>query len=108
MALLFTVIFLSKTLISGRIAMVKCITPIPSICVAMFSGPISTSKMSSFEEEDSGNLFVELPDSWLCFESKFTSMDYMLELRHKWFAYFLFMLNKPGVPLEKVSFFSRF
>ena len=90
--------------ISGRIAMVKCITPIPSICVAMFSGPISTSKMSSFEEEDSGNLFVELPDSWLCFESKFTSMDYMLELRHKWFAYFLFMLNKPGVPLEQVSF----
>merc|ERR1719195_318250 len=86
---------------SGRVAMIKGVTPVPSICVAMFSGQISTSKMCSFEEEESNSLFVELSDSWLCFESKFACLDYMLELRHKWFAYFLQMLNKPGNFLEQ-------
>ena len=71
---------------------------------SLFLGLISTSKMCSFEEEESNSLFVELSDSWLCFESKFSCLDYMLELRHKWFAYFLQMLNKPGSFLGQVSF----
>ena len=95
---------------NGRIAMVKCVTPVPSLSVAMFGGPLTTPDTLKFgtrdpigDQTDGGQIMqVEFSD-WLCFESDFARLGSLLELRHKWFAYFIYMLQNPGKIVRKVS-----
>ena len=92
---------------SGRNAMVKCVSPISGLSVMLFAGPITLEDIKTMSEN--GNLFVEFTD-WLCFTSGENSLGCLLDLRQKWFAQFLCILQNPGQPNDEVTslnFFSN-
>ena len=85
---------------SGRNAMVKCVSPVSGLSVALFAGPITLEEIKTMSEND--NLFVEFTD-WLCFTSSENLLGCLLDLRQKWFAQFLCILQHPGQPTDEVS-----
>ena len=85
---------------SGRVALLKSVTPIQPKTIAMFAGPLSLEKVKIYQDQDQ-ECQVELTD-WLCFESNSFAINTLLELRQKWFAYFVCMLKNPGKPISQV------
>ena len=94
---------------SGRNAMVKCVSPVSGLNVALFAGPITLEGIQNVT--DSGNLYAEITE-WLCFQGTEDTLGCVLDLRQKWFAQFLCLLEHPEEPIDEVSLhslrFSRF
>ena len=86
---------------SGRNAMVKCVSPLSGLSVALFAGPITLESIKIVNEN--GNMFAEITE-WLCFQSNEILLGCLLDLRQKWFAQFLCMLQNPGNHTDEVIF----
>ena len=80
---------------SGRVAMVKGVSPIHTSVVAMFAGPMTISNLKTCAMDDEQRLQVNFSD-WLAFEGPAMVMDSLLAIRNKWFSYFATLLQNPG------------
>ena len=58
-------------------------------------------------EDQNSNLLVEFTE-WLCFKSDQKSMSLLLDLRRKWFAYFIKRLQSNDSAIVEVSNFKEF
>lgn len=79
---------------TGRVAAIKTVTSVSSLMVALFSGPMTMTN-AQWCESDENQVAIELTD-WLCFEGFSDGMEVLLQLRQKWFAYFISMLKWPN------------
>ena len=85
---------------SGRNAMVKVVSPVSALNVALFAGPITLEGIQNVS--DNNNLYAEVTE-WLCFQGTEETLGCVLDLRQKWFAQFLCLLQHPEEPTDEVN-----
>ena len=88
---------------SGRNAMVKVVSPVSALNVALFAGPITLEGIQNMLDNE-GNLYAEVTE-WLCFQGTEETLGCVLDLRQKWFAQFLCLLEHPEEPTDEVKIF---
>ena len=86
---------------SGRNAMVKVVSPVSALNVALFAGPITLEGIQNMSDNE-GNLYAEVTE-WLCFQGTEETLGCVLDLRQKWFAQFLCLLEHPEEPTDEVK-----
>merc|ERR1712001_180802 len=62
-----------------------------STTIALLVGPMNTSNLKAIKG-DNQDMLVEFTD-WLCFKSEQHQMSLLLDLRQKWFSYFISRLQ---------------
>ena len=102
---------------AGRLALVRGVTMVSPIAIALFAGPIreQTSTLDSekmIEDEDSeseadekadGNTGVLEIDEWIKFRSEPNLVNLIHQMRQKWNALFLRRLQCAGKPMTQVD-----